>query len=102
MIGCKTVRGGGKNDGKTDGLSIRGKREFSQKSCRNTGGCSGKEKMSARKGKITTVIIRDEAGNKAMKKPKGTYITIESPLMLHGDIDEREPFCSVSVNSWKV
>lgn len=43
--------GGGKNDGKTDGLSIRGKREFSQKSCRNTGGCSGKEKMSARKGK---------------------------------------------------
>lgn len=27
-----------------------------------------------------------------MKKPKGTYITIESPLMLHGDIDEREPF----------
>lgn len=42
--------------------------------------------------KITTVIIRDEAGSKAMKKPKGTYITIESPLMLHGDIDEREPF----------
>ncbi len=39
--------------------------------------------------KITTVIIRDEAGSKAMKKPKGTYITIESPLMLHGDIDER-------------
>ena len=42
--------GGGKNDRKTDGLSIRGKREFSQKSCRNTGGCSGKEKMSARQG----------------------------------------------------
>lgn len=39
---------------------------------------------------ITTVKIQDDAGSRAMKKPKGVYVTIESPLMLQETAD-REP-----------
>ncbi len=42
------------------------------------------------KAKITTVKILDDAGSKAMKKPKGIYVTIESSLLLHDEMD-REP-----------
>ncbi|MCH5252710.1 MAG: GPR endopeptidase [Lachnospiraceae bacterium] len=42
------------------------------------------------KAQITTVQIKDDAGSKAMKKPKGTYITIESELMLQEE-EDREP-----------
>lgn len=42
------------------------------------------------KAKITRVEIKDDAGSKAMKKPKGTYITIESDLFLQEETD-REP-----------
>ncbi len=41
-------------------------------------------------GKVTTVVIKDEAGSRAMKKPKGTYITIESCLLPDGRGAERE------------
>ena len=37
--------------------------------------------------KITVVEIKDEKGSKAMKKPQGTYITIESEELLHDDED---------------
>ena len=37
--------------------------------------------------KITVVEIKDEKGSKAMKKPKGTYITIESEELLHDEED---------------
>lgn len=40
---------------------------------------------------VTTVKIQDEAGSKAMRKPIGTYVTVESPLMRDGDFEEREP-----------
>lgn len=43
------------------------------------------------KAKITTVKIKDEVGSKAMKKPMGTYVTIESTLMKEGLKEEREP-----------
>lgn len=39
---------------------------------------------------VTTVKIKDDAGSKAMKKPKGTYVTIESELMLKEE-EDREP-----------
>ena len=39
---------------------------------------------------ITVVKIEDDAGSRAMKKPKGTYITVESELMLKEEAD-REP-----------
>lgn len=50
------------------------------------------EKQYCREGqaKITLVKITDDAGSRAMKKPKGTYITIESELMLKEEGD-REP-----------
>ena len=37
--------------------------------------------------KITVVEIKDEKGSKVMKKPKGTYITIESEELLHDEED---------------
>lgn len=39
---------------------------------------------------ITTVKIEEDAGSRMMKKPKGIYVTIESPLMLRETAD-REP-----------
>ena len=50
------------------------------------------EKEYCREGKaqITTVQIKDDAGSKAMKKPKGTYITIESEMLLQEE-EDREP-----------
>ena len=43
------------------------------------------------KALITTVKIKDEAGSKAMRKPKGIYVTVESSLMNSGTYEEREP-----------
>ena len=40
--------------------------------------------------KITLVKIMDEMGSKAMRKPMGTYVTIESELMLQEE-SNREP-----------
>ena len=54
-----------------------------------------KKKCLGGQVKVTTVIIRDDAGSRAMKKPKGTYITIESHLMLDGDGEERESLLRV-------
>ena len=50
------------------------------------------EKKSCANGlaEMTLVQIRDDAGSRAMKKPKGTYITIESELLLDEEAD-REP-----------
>ena len=73
-------------------LALEARESFPRNHVEIQGVVLEKKKCLQGKVKITTVIIRDEAGSKAMKKPKGTYITIESPLMLHGDIDEREPF----------
>ena len=43
------------------------------------------------KAVVTTVKIEDEAGSRAMCKPMGTYITIESSLMKNISEEEREP-----------
>ncbi len=41
--------------------------------------------------KITRVIIKDERGAKAMRKPIGTYITIEAPKISGSDESYHEP-----------
>lgn len=41
--------------------------------------------------KVTTVIIKDEKGQKAMEKPMGTYITIEAPKLQEEDESFHEP-----------
>lgn len=49
-----------------------------------------KEELLEGRASITKVQIRDDAGSRAMKKPKGTYITVESEDLLREDAD-REP-----------
>lgn len=51
------------------------------------------EKRKCLDGKVlvTTVEIRDEKGSRAMRKPKGTYVTVESCLMKEQIWEEREP-----------
>lgn len=51
------------------------------------------EKRKCMDGKVlvTTVEIRDEKGSRAMRKPKGTYVTVESCLMKEQIWEEREP-----------
>ena len=63
-------------------LALEARESFTRNHVEIQGVVLEKKKCLQGKVKITTVIIRDEAGSKAMKKPKGTYITIESPLML--------------------
>lgn len=41
--------------------------------------------------RITTVVIKDEAGAKAMQKPMGTYITIDAPDMKDSSEDYNKP-----------
>lgn len=41
--------------------------------------------------RITTVIIKDEEGQRAMNKPKGNYITIEAPRLQEEDENYHEP-----------
>lgn len=41
--------------------------------------------------KVTTVVIKDEKGAQAMKKPIGTYIAIEAPRMEEDDEDYNKP-----------
>lgn len=47
------------------------------------------EKKSCLDGRamVTRVLIKDDAGSRAMKKPKGTYVTIESPVFTQGEED---------------
>lgn len=46
------------------------------------------EKLNIR---VTTVEIKDEKGAQAMKKPIGTYITIEAPELKDSDVDYNKP-----------
>lgn len=41
--------------------------------------------------RVTTVVIKDQKGAKAMKKPIGTYITIEAPRLNEQDESYQEP-----------
>ena len=49
-----------------------------------------KTKVPDLKATITQVRIRDDAASRAMKKPKGTYITVESELFSKEE-EDREP-----------
>ena len=51
-----------------------------------------REKNQKEKGiKVSTVIIKNEHGSKAMGKPIGTYITIEAPKLDQEDENYHEP-----------
>jgi spore protease len=41
--------------------------------------------------RVSTVVIKDERGAKAMQKPMGTYITIEAPEIIQSDEDYHKP-----------
>jgi spore protease len=41
--------------------------------------------------RVSTVVIKDEKGSKAMQKPIGTYITIEAPEIDKSDEDYHKP-----------
>jgi spore protease len=45
--------------------------------------------------RVSTVIIKDERGAKAMQKPIGTYITIEAPELSEADEDYHQPVADV-------
>ncbi|MFW5647227.1 MAG: GPR endopeptidase [Acetivibrio ethanolgignens] len=50
-----------------------------------------KEKQEEEKIEITRVEIKDEKGERAMGKPRGTYITIESELLKEKGEEAKEP-----------
>ncbi len=41
--------------------------------------------------RVSTVVIKDERGAKAMQKPMGTYVTIEAPEIIYSDEDYHKP-----------
>lgn len=51
--------------------------------------------------RISTVIIKDEKGAKAMQKPIGTYITIEAPELNKSDEDYHKPVAEVVAQNLK-
>lgn len=71
-------------------LALEARESFPRNNVEIQGVVLEKKKCLGGQVKVTTVIIRDDAGSRAMKKPKGTYITIESHLMLDGDGEERD------------
>lgn len=48
--------------------------------------------------KVTTVVIKDEKGARAMGKPMGTYITIEAPRLNDSDEDYHKPLAEEIAN----
>ncbi|AGK97063.1 GPR endopeptidase [Clostridium pasteurianum] len=57
----------------------------------------GVEVSSTKKGKIkiTNVKVLTEQGERAIGKPKGTYITIDMPKMIHYDVDAMDDVSEV-------
>ncbi|MBV7273039.1 GPR endopeptidase [Clostridiaceae bacterium UIB06] len=55
----------------------------------NNGNMQGVEVEEDKKGeiKVTTVKITNDIGERMMRKPKGTYITIDMPKLIHYDAD---------------
>jgi len=45
--------------------------------------------------RVSTVVIKDEKGAKAMQKPIGTYITIEAPEISQSDEDYHKPVSEI-------
>ena len=48
--------------------------------------------------RVSTVVVKDERGAKAMQKPIGTYITIEAPELNKSDEDYHQPVSDTIAN----
>lgn len=72
-------------------LALETRESFPQDHIEIQGVLLEKKRCLDGKAVITTVKIQDEAGSKAMRKPMGTYVTVESSLMKEGSEEEREP-----------
>lgn len=77
---------GGMTERKTD-LAMEVRESFPRDNVEIKGVVLEKKRDEKSGAKITVVEIKDEKGSKAMKKPQGTYITIESEELLHDDED---------------
>lgn len=51
--------------------------------------------------RVSTVVIKDEKGAKAMQKPIGTYITIEAPELSQADDDYHKPASEIIARNLK-
>lgn len=71
-------------------LALEVRESFPENNVEIQGVILEKSRRPEAKANITTVRIQDDEGSRAMRKPKGTYITIESELMLQ-ETAEREP-----------
>lgn len=78
------------NNVRTD-LALEVRESFSEDNVEIEGVVLKEEYDKKKDIKVTTVIIKDEKGQKAMNKPKGTYITIEAPRLQEEDEDYHEP-----------
>ena len=80
---------GGMTERKTD-LAMEVRESFPRDNVEIKGVVLEKKRDEKSGAKITVVEIKDEKGSKAMKKPQGTYITIESEELLHDDEQYRD------------
>ncbi|HBZ64453.1 MAG TPA: GPR endopeptidase [Lachnospiraceae bacterium] len=74
---------------KTD-LAMEVRESFPRDNVEIKGVVLEKRKDEKSGAKVTVVEIKDDKASKAMKKPKGTYITIESERFLKEDEDNEE------------
>lgn len=75
-------------------LAVEAKEVYEKENSRKI---QGVEVSNSNKGKIkiTNVKVVTEEGAKAMGKPKGTYITIDMPRLIHYDIDAMDDVSEV-------
>lgn len=78
-------------DGKRTDLALEVRESFPEDDVEVKGVVLTEQYNEEKDIKITTVIIRDKKGEKAMGKPMGTYITIEAPKLSKGDESYHEP-----------
>ena len=83
-------------------LALEARESFPRNHVEIQGVVLEKKKCLQGKVKITTVIIRDEAGSKARKNQKELILQSNHHLCFMEILTRESHFCSVSVNSWKV
>lgn len=66
-------------------LALERRESFEEDDVEIKGVILEEKEIKEKEMKITTVIIKDEKGAKAMQKPMGTYITIEAPRLQEKD-----------------
>ena len=75
-------------EGKRTDLALEVRESFEEDKVEVSGVVLKKKPIAGTQGVVTWVEILNEQGSRAMNKPEGIYVTLESKHFLEGDNDE--------------